>query len=114
MPWTGSALREIAGKLNTMLMPTKQGGTWQSNTVRVILARAWHARVSTAPGTGALFGGSVEADSMRTRCNVRVAALSWEEGQGHRGRTPRVPGPRKLGKENPATARCVCVVLTAG
>jgi hypothetical protein len=32
--------------------------------------------------TGALVAGSVEADSMQTRCNVRVAALSWEKGQG--------------------------------
>ena len=36
----GLTLREIAGKLNSMLMPTKQGGVWQANTVRVILARA--------------------------------------------------------------------------
>jgi hypothetical protein len=30
---------------------------------------------------------------MQTRCNVRVAALSWEKGQGRAARTPRVPGP---------------------
>ena len=36
----GLSLREIASKLNSMLMPTKQGGVWQANTVRVILARA--------------------------------------------------------------------------
>jgi hypothetical protein len=34
----------------------------------------------------ALAVGSAEADSMRTRCNVRVAALSWEEGQRHAAR----------------------------
>jgi hypothetical protein len=37
---SGLTLREIAGKLNSMLMPTKQGGVWQANTVRKILARA--------------------------------------------------------------------------
>ncbi len=36
----GLSLREIASKLNSMLMPTKQGGVWQANTVKVILARA--------------------------------------------------------------------------
>jgi DNA invertase Pin-like site-specific DNA recombinase len=37
---SGLSLREIASKLNSMLMPTKQGGVWQANTVRRILARA--------------------------------------------------------------------------
>jgi hypothetical protein len=34
------SLREIAGKLDLQLVPTKQSGLWQANTVRVILARA--------------------------------------------------------------------------
>ncbi len=36
----GLSLREIAGKLNLRLIPTKQNGVWQANTVREILARA--------------------------------------------------------------------------
>jgi hypothetical protein len=36
----GLSLREIAGKLSSMLTPTKQGGVWQANTVRRILARS--------------------------------------------------------------------------
>jgi hypothetical protein len=36
----GLTFREIAGKLNLVLTPTKQGGVWQANTVRKILARA--------------------------------------------------------------------------
>jgi Recombinase len=36
----GLSLREIAGKLNLMLLPTKQGGAWRANTVRKILAWA--------------------------------------------------------------------------
>ena len=36
----GRCLREIAGRLNLMLVPTKQGGVWQTNTVRRILERA--------------------------------------------------------------------------
>ena len=35
----GFSLREVAGKLNSMRVPTKQGGVWQANTVRGILAR---------------------------------------------------------------------------
>jgi predicted DNA-binding protein YlxM (UPF0122 family) len=34
------SLREIAGKLNQGLIPTKNYGVWQANTVRRILARA--------------------------------------------------------------------------
>lgn len=36
----GLSLREIAGNLNLKLIPTKQNGVWQANTVRQILARA--------------------------------------------------------------------------
>jgi hypothetical protein len=36
----GRSLREIAGGLNSMLVPTKHGGVWQANTVRRILERA--------------------------------------------------------------------------
>ena len=36
----GLSLREIAGTLNLKLIPTKQNGVWQANTVRKILARA--------------------------------------------------------------------------
>jgi hypothetical protein len=36
----GLCLREIASNLNLKLIPTKQNGIWQANTVRVILARA--------------------------------------------------------------------------
>ncbi len=36
----GLSLREIAGNLNLKLIPTKQNGVWQANTVRGILARA--------------------------------------------------------------------------
>ena len=36
----GLSLREIAGNLNLKLVPTKQNGIWQANTVREILARA--------------------------------------------------------------------------
>ncbi|MBE3063539.1 MAG: recombinase family protein, partial [Spirochaetes bacterium] len=36
----GLSLREIAGNLNQKLIPTKQNGIWQANTVREILARA--------------------------------------------------------------------------
>ena len=36
----GLSLREIAGNLNLKLIPTKQNGVWQANTVRVILALA--------------------------------------------------------------------------
>ena len=34
------SLREIAAKLKFNCVPTKQGGGWQANTVRVILAQA--------------------------------------------------------------------------
>ena len=36
----GLSLREIAGNLNEKLIPTKNNGIWQANTVREILARA--------------------------------------------------------------------------
>ncbi len=36
----GLSLREIAGNLNLKLIPTKQDGVWQANTVKGILARA--------------------------------------------------------------------------
>jgi hypothetical protein len=36
----GLSLREIARTLNLELIPTKQNGVWQANTVRGILARA--------------------------------------------------------------------------
>lgn len=36
----GLSLRQIAGKLNQRLTPTKNNGVWQANTVREILARA--------------------------------------------------------------------------
>jgi hypothetical protein len=36
----GLSLRQIAGQLNARLVPSKDGGAWQANTVRLILARA--------------------------------------------------------------------------
>jgi hypothetical protein len=36
----GLSLRQIADQLNQHLVPSKDGGTWQANTVRLILARA--------------------------------------------------------------------------
>jgi hypothetical protein len=36
----GLSLRQIAGQLNERLTPNKDGGSWQANTVRLILARA--------------------------------------------------------------------------
>jgi hypothetical protein len=36
----GMSLVEIAGNLNQKLVPTKQNGVWQANTVRGILTRA--------------------------------------------------------------------------
>jgi hypothetical protein len=36
----GLSLRQIAGQLNQRLVPTKNSGIWQANTVRMILARA--------------------------------------------------------------------------
>ena len=36
---SGLSLRQIAGQLNQRLVPSKDGGTWQANTVRLILAR---------------------------------------------------------------------------
>jgi hypothetical protein len=36
----GLLLRQIAGQLNKRLVPIKDGGIWQANTVRLILARA--------------------------------------------------------------------------
>ena len=35
----GLSLRQIAGQLNERLVLRKDGGTWQANTVRLILAR---------------------------------------------------------------------------
>ena len=35
----GLSLRQIAGQLNQRLVPTKNSGIWQANTVRGILAR---------------------------------------------------------------------------
>ncbi len=35
----GLSLRQIAGRLNQHLVPTKNGGIWQANTVRRILSR---------------------------------------------------------------------------
>ena len=37
---SGLSLRKIAINLNQRLVPTKQNGVWQANTVRGILARA--------------------------------------------------------------------------
>ena len=36
----GLSLRQIAGQLNERLIPNKDGGTWQANAVRLILAGA--------------------------------------------------------------------------
>ena len=36
----GLSLRQIAGQLNQRLVLSKDGGTWQANTVCLILARA--------------------------------------------------------------------------
>ena len=36
----GLSLRKIVGNLNEELIPTKQNGVWQANTVAGILARA--------------------------------------------------------------------------
>lgn len=36
----GLSLRQIAGQLNQHLVPTRNSGMWQANTVRMILARA--------------------------------------------------------------------------
>jgi hypothetical protein len=36
---SGLTLRQIAGQLNQRLVPTKSNGTWQANTLRLILAR---------------------------------------------------------------------------
>jgi hypothetical protein len=36
----GLSLRQIAGQLNQRLILSKDGGSWQANTVRLILARA--------------------------------------------------------------------------
>jgi hypothetical protein len=37
---SGLSLRQIAGQLNGRLVPTKNSGIWQANTVRLILAMA--------------------------------------------------------------------------
>jgi hypothetical protein len=37
---SGLSLRQIAGQLNGCLVPTKNSGIWQANTVRLILAKA--------------------------------------------------------------------------
>jgi hypothetical protein len=34
------SLRQIASQLNERLIPSKDGGAWQANNVRLILARA--------------------------------------------------------------------------
>jgi hypothetical protein len=36
----GQSLRQIVDQLNESLVPSKDGGAWQANTVRLILARA--------------------------------------------------------------------------
>jgi len=36
----GLSLRQIASQLNQRLIPTKNSGVWQANTLRLILARA--------------------------------------------------------------------------
>ena len=36
---SGLSLRQIAGQLNQHLVPTKNGGIWQANTVRKIFTR---------------------------------------------------------------------------
>jgi hypothetical protein len=36
----GLSLRQIAGRLNERMVPSKSGGIWQANTVRLVLARA--------------------------------------------------------------------------
>jgi len=36
----GLSLRQIVSQLNERLIPNKDGGTWQANTVRLILAGA--------------------------------------------------------------------------
>ena len=36
----GLSLRQIAGQLVERMVPSKDGGAWQANTVRMILARA--------------------------------------------------------------------------
>ena len=49
----GLSLREIAGRLNQCLIPTKKSGIWQANTVRNILARAlWSGSGPTPPLRG--------------------------------------------------------------
>jgi len=35
----GLSLRQIAAQLSERLVPSKDGGAWQANTVRLILAR---------------------------------------------------------------------------
>ena len=37
---SGLSLRAVAASLNLQLIPTKQNGVWQANTVREILAHA--------------------------------------------------------------------------
>jgi hypothetical protein len=36
----GLSLRQIVDQLNESLVPSQDGGAWQANTVRLILARA--------------------------------------------------------------------------
>jgi hypothetical protein len=36
----GLSLRQIVGQLDQRLISSKDGGAWQANTVRLILARA--------------------------------------------------------------------------
>jgi hypothetical protein len=48
--WAGGlSLRQIAGQLNQCLVPTKSNGSWQANTVRLILARARTETVYAIP-----------------------------------------------------------------
>ena len=95
----GLSLRAIAASLNLQLIPTKQNGVWQANTVREILAHAKyrnHARPGQAAGS--LIRGSVRGDCYPTRPNFPVGALILEEGQRHAARMPRVSGPKKGGR----------------
>ena len=41
---SGATLREVTEELNRRLVPTKNNGLWQANTVRTILAREAGAR----------------------------------------------------------------------
>jgi hypothetical protein len=47
----GLSLRQIAGQLNERLVPSKGGGTWQANTVRLVLPRAKRDQFARIPIT---------------------------------------------------------------